>query len=171
MESVREEERFIIQASAFETPCKCGSKVHHALHRHAETTHQPGLILRSKSGIGTRWRYHRRRRALLGLLGEEGDQVVAVLGLLQATEGHLGTGDVLLGVLEVLELERRSATGRRKDKGPLHVCIRSGDSGKTYESVVVPGDALLLVGIGVGEALDLTSLATKKTVKVGTNLL
>ena len=32
-------------------------------------------------------------------------QVVAVLGLLQATEGHLGTGDVLLGVLEVLELD------------------------------------------------------------------
>ena len=33
-------------------------------------------------------------------------QVVAVLGLLQATEGHLGTGNVLLGVLEVLELEQ-----------------------------------------------------------------
>ena len=32
------------------------------------------------------------------------DEVVAVLGLLQATEGHLGTRDVLLGVLEVLEL-------------------------------------------------------------------
>lgn len=169
---MREEERFIIQASAFETPCKCGSKAHHALHCHVETTHQPGLILRSKSGIGTRWRYHRRRRrALLGLLREEGDQVVAVLGLLQATEGHLGTGDVLLGVLEVLELKRRSATDRRKSKSPLHVCLGSGDSGKTYESVVVPGDALLLVGIGVGEALDLTSLATEKTVKVGTNLL
>lgn len=127
--------------------------------------------MRSKSGIGTRWRYHRRRRALLGLLREEGDQVVAVLGLLQATEGHLGTGDVLLGVLEVLELKRRSATDQRKSKSPLHVCLGSGDSGKTYESVVVPGDALLLVGIGVGEALDLTSLATEKTVKVGTNLL
>jgi hypothetical protein len=33
-------------------------------------------------------------------------QVVAVLGLLQAAEGHLGTGNVLLGVLEVLELEQ-----------------------------------------------------------------
>jgi hypothetical protein len=33
-------------------------------------------------------------------------QVVAVLGLLQAAEGHLGTGNVLLGVLEVLELNK-----------------------------------------------------------------
>lgn len=32
------------------------------------------------------------------------DQVVALLALLQATEGHLGAGDELLGVLEVLEL-------------------------------------------------------------------
>ena len=42
---------------------------------------------------------------LFGLLLEEGDQVVAVLGLLETTEGHLGAGNVLLGVLEVLELE------------------------------------------------------------------
>jgi hypothetical protein len=41
---------------------------------------------------------------LFGLLVEEGDEVVAVLGLLETTEGHLGTGNVLLGVLEVLEL-------------------------------------------------------------------
>jgi hypothetical protein len=33
------------------------------------------------------------------------DQVVAVLGLLQTTESHLGTRNVLLGVLEVLELQ------------------------------------------------------------------
>lgn len=32
------------------------------------------------------------------------DQVVAVLGLLETTKGHLGAGDVLLWVLEVLEL-------------------------------------------------------------------
>ena len=32
------------------------------------------------------------------------DQIVAVLLLLQTTEGHLGAGDVLLGVLEVVEL-------------------------------------------------------------------
>jgi len=41
---------------------------------------------------------------LLGLLLEVGDEVVAVLGLLETAEGHLGAGDVLLGVLEVLEL-------------------------------------------------------------------
>jgi len=44
-------------------------------------------------------------RRLFGLLLEEGDQVVAVLGLLEAAESHLGAGDVLLGVLEVLELQ------------------------------------------------------------------
>ena len=41
---------------------------------------------------------------LFGLLLEEGDQVVAVLGLLETTEGHLCAGNVLLGILEVLEL-------------------------------------------------------------------
>ncbi len=40
----REEERFIIQASAFETPCRCEAEACHILHRHAETTHQPGLF-------------------------------------------------------------------------------------------------------------------------------
>lgn len=48
------------------------------------------------------------------------DQVVAVLLLLESTEGHLGARDVLLWVLEVLE-----------------------------QGVGVPGDSLLLVGIGV----------------------
>jgi len=62
--------------------------------------------------------YYERR--LFGLLSEEGDQVVTVLGLLETTESHLGSGNVLLGVLEVLE-----------------------------QSVVVPLDALLLVGVGV----------------------
>ncbi len=33
------------------------------------------------------------------------DQVVTVLLLLQTAEGHLGAGDVLLGVLEVVELQ------------------------------------------------------------------
>ena len=41
---------------------------------------------------------------LFGLLAEEGDEVVPVLGLLEAAKGHLGAGNVLLGVLEVLEL-------------------------------------------------------------------
>lgn len=32
------------------------------------------------------------------------DQVVPLLALLQTTEGHLGTRDELLGVLEIAEL-------------------------------------------------------------------
>lgn len=43
-------------------------------------------------------------RYLLGLLLEVRDQVVTVLGLLETAKGHLGAGDVLFGVLEVLEL-------------------------------------------------------------------
>lgn len=46
---------------------------------------------------------------LLGLVLEEGDEIVAVLGLLETAKGHLGAGNVLLGVLEILELYRVSA--------------------------------------------------------------
>jgi hypothetical protein len=67
---------------------------------------------------------------------------VAVLGLLEATEGHLGARNVLLGVLEVLE-----------------------------ESVLVPVDTLLLVGVGVGEALDLTGLAAEDTMELRADLV
>lgn len=79
---------------------------------------------------------------LFGLLVEEGDEVVAVLGLLETTEGHLGAGDVLLGVLKVLE-----------------------------EGVLLPGDALLLVGVGVGVALDLAGLAAEEAVEHGADLV
>jgi len=48
------------------------------------------------------------------------DQVIPVLVLLQSTESHLGTWDVLLRVLEILE-----------------------------QSALIPGDSLLLVGVGV----------------------
>jgi hypothetical protein len=67
---------------------------------------------------------------------------VAVLSLLEATEGHLGARNVLLGILEVLE-----------------------------ESVLVPVDTLLLVGVGVGEALDLTGLAAEDTVELRADLV
>ena len=79
---------------------------------------------------------------LFGLGLEEGDEVVAVLGLLEATEGHLGAGDVLLGVLEVVE-----------------------------ERVLVPGDALLLVGVGVRVTGDLAGLAAEETVELGADLV
>ena len=67
---------------------------------------------------------------------------VAVLGLLEATEGHLGARNVLLGVLEVLE-----------------------------ESVLVPVDGALLVGVGVRETGDLARLATEETVELRANLV
>lgn len=47
---------------------------------------------------------------LFGLLLEERDEVVSVLGLLETAEGHLGAGNVLLGVLEVVELSKGLAT-------------------------------------------------------------
>jgi len=67
---------------------------------------------------------------------------VPVLSLLEATEGHLGARDVLLGVLEVLE-----------------------------KSVLVPVDGALLVGVGVGEARNLTGLTAEKTVELRANLV
>jgi len=70
------------------------------------------------------------------------DEVVPVLLLLETTEGHLGTGDELLGVLKVVE-----------------------------EGLLVPGDALLLVGIGVGVALNGAGLAAEKAVESGADLV
>jgi hypothetical protein len=50
--------------------------------------------------VSERWRGSVEvAKRLFGLSLKEGDQVVAVLGLLETTEGHLGAGDVLLGVL------------------------------------------------------------------------
>lgn len=70
------------------------------------------------------------------------NEVVPVLVLLETAKGHLGAGDELLGVLEVVE-----------------------------EGVLVPLDTLLLVGVGVGEALDGAGLAAKKTVESGADLV
>lgn len=81
-------------------------------------------------------------RSLLRVVTQPGDQVVPVLGLLQTTEGHLGARNVFLGVLEVFE-----------------------------QRVLVPRDALLLVGICVGVALDGTSLAAEETVQVRADLV
>lgn len=78
---------------------------------------------------------------LFGLLGKERDQVVAVLGLLETAKRHLGAGNVLLGVLEVLELRGVSV-------GPARFFFFLSGL-VAYQSVVVPLDALLLVGVGV----------------------
>ena len=53
-------------------------------------------------------------------------------------DAYLGTRDVLLGVLEVLE-----------------------------KGLLVPGDALVDVGLGVGEAVNGAGLSAKETVEVG----
>lgn len=82
----------------------------------------------------------RRRNLACGL--EVGDEVISVLLLLKTIEGHLGTGNVLLGVLEVLK-----------------------------QSVLVPGDALVDVGVGVGEAGSLSGLATEEPVKIRSDLV
>jgi hypothetical protein len=50
---------------------------------------------------------HAVRECLLGLLLQEGDEVVSVLALLETGKCHLGTWDVLLGVLEVGKLRYR----------------------------------------------------------------
>lgn len=108
----------------------------------------------------------RLRSRLCGLLLEEGDEVVAVLGLLETTKGHLGAGNVLLGVLEVVELQPWLAVSfLRAAGGPSwRRSARTGPT-ETYHGVLVPRDTLLLVGVGVGVAVDLTRLAAKDTVE------
>jgi len=64
-------------------------------------------------------------RLFLGLLAQPGDQIISVLALLETTEGHLGARNVFLWVFQVF-----------------------------IQSVLVPFDALLLVGICVGETFD-----------------
>lgn len=79
---------------------------------------------------------------LSGRVLEEGNEVVSVLGLLETSEGHLGTGNVLLWVLEVIE-----------------------------ESVLGPMDTSTLVGVGVGVALGVSRLTAKNTVEVGSDFV
>ena len=68
---------------------------------------------------------------------EISNQVISFLFLLESSEHHLGARDVLLGVLQV------------------HI-----------QGVLAPGDALVLVGLGVGEASGLTSLAANQSPEV-----
>ena len=58
------------------------------------------------------------------------------LALLETTEGHLGAGNVLLGVLEVFELSSVS------DKRLIVATV-------SYQGILLPCDSLLLVGIGI----------------------
>lgn len=79
---------------------------------------------------------------LLGSRLQVSDQITTLIGLLQTGEDHLGAGDVLLGVLQIFE-----------------------------ECVLIPGDALGLVGVCVREAGRLAGLATDQTVQVGAHLV
>jgi hypothetical protein len=48
--------------------------------------------------------------------------------------------------------------------------LREEEERGTYESLLVPLNTLLLVGIGVGVALNLAGLASEQAVKSGTGL-
>lgn len=73
---------------------------------------------------------------------EISNDVVALLGLLEAIESHLGTRDVLLGVLEIVE-----------------------------QGHIRPDHALVLVGVRVRKPGRLTRLAAYQAVQVGTDLV
>ena len=73
---------------------------------------------------------------------EVSDQVIPVLLLLESGEDHLGAGDVLLGVGQV-----------------------------DVQGLVGPGDALLDVGLGVGEPGSLSGLPAEHAVEVGSLLM
>jgi hypothetical protein len=79
---------------------------------------------------------------LSGRFLQVSDQVFAVSRLLEASENHLGSWDVLLGGKKVLE-----------------------------QGVVVPDDTRFLVGLGVGVTISHTRLASKESREVGSLLV
>lgn len=94
------------------------------------------------------------------------DKIIPVLLLLQATERHLGPGDVLLWVLEILKLR---ATILHQQ---THTIVKDGQhSFETHQSGLGPDNTLLLVGIGVLEALDHAGLASEQAVEVWANFV
>lgn len=66
---------------------------------------------------------------LLGLLLEVGDEVVPVLGLLETGEGHLGTRDVLLGVLAGGKETNKQTNANARDKGQRFVVAIAAERG------------------------------------------
>merc|ERR1719150_3286725 len=83
-----------------------------------------------------------KRRLRGGRLLQVGDQAVPVLLLLQTSEHHLGARDVLLRVCQV-----------------------------DVKGVGAPCDALVLVGLSVGEVGRLSCLPSEQSVEVGTLLV
>lgn len=45
------------------------------------------------------------------------------------------------------------------------------DTSRTYQRILAPGDALGLVGVGVGKARDLARLATKEAMQLRSDLV
>src|SRR5204862_3486046 len=75
------------------------------------------------------------RLAVLVVLRDVGPEVARLFLVLYAGEHHLGAGDFCLGVLDVVE-----------------------------ELILAPGDAGILVGVGIGIALDRAGLAAVEAV-------
>jgi len=97
--------------------------------------------LEAKSTGGLNWKYIGKKLSF-GRFFQVGDQIVPVLGFLQTAKGHLGSGNVLLWVLQI-----------------------------DIQGVLIPGDPLLFVGISVRESFDLASLPAKNTVQIGADLV
>merc|ERR1719336_3665447 len=89
-----------------------------------------------------RQKSYTRRRLRGGRLLQVGDQTVPVLLLLQTSEHHFGARDVLLRVCQV-----------------------------DVKGVCSPGDALVLVGLSVGEVGRLSGLPSEQSVEVGALLV
>lgn len=70
------------------------------------------------------------------------DEITTLIGLLEASEDHLGAGDVLLWIFQILE-----------------------------EGVLAPGNSLSLVGIGVRESSGLTSFTAEDSVQIRADLV
>jgi len=84
-----------------------------------------------------------RRHAALGLLLKESDQIGALLRLLQASEHHLGAGNVLLGVNQVLEQVLARPSDACTEQVPLQA-LRNGKKMKNAEKDQIPDSALAL---------------------------
>lgn len=92
------------------------------------------------------------------LLLEIGDDVLPVLLLLQASEGHLGTRDIL----------RNRHEHQHRNKHNTNIAAHLFGVFEVLEkSVLVPCDTLVDVGRGVREALCLSGLAAEQTVEQG----
>src|ERR1700741_4777044 len=83
-----------------------------------------------RGGAGRRGEAGSLRLAVLVELREIGPQVVRLVLVLDAGEDHLGAGNLSLGILDVFE-----------------------------EGFLAPGDAGILVGVGIGVALDAAGMA------------